>query len=167
MPLPDIAPLVVRLAPADAGEVLTLQLAAWVREAHENATLAIPPLHESVAEVARDLGDTRFTVWGVRAADTGRLLAMVRTSLRDGGRTAFVGRLGVVPDLHGAGYGAATLAWAEAHVAATVERFELVTGALSRTNHAFYARQGYAPVDGADGPEGTVTFARNRVSRST
>ncbi len=44
MPLPDIAPLTARLTPADAGEVLTLQLAAWVREAHANATLEIPPL---------------------------------------------------------------------------------------------------------------------------
>ena len=165
MPLPDIAPLTRRLTPADAGEVLTLQLAAWVREAHENATLAIPPLHESVADVARDLADPRFTVWGVRAAGSGRLLAMARTSPRDDGRTAFVGRLGVVPDLHGAGYGAATLAWAEAHVPDAVERFTLVTGALSTTNHAFYARQGYALVDDPDGPEGTVTLAKP-VSRS-
>ena len=167
MPLPDIAPLVVRLGPPDAGEVLTLQLAAWVREAHENATLEIPPLHETVDDVARDLDDDRFTVWGVRAAGSGRLLAMARTSLRDEGRTAFVGRLGVVPDRHGAGFGAATLAWAEAQVPGSVERFELVTGALSRTNHAFYVRQGYRLVDDADGPAGTLTFEKARVSTPT
>lgn len=158
MPLPDISSSVVRLSPADAGEVLTLQLAAWVQEAHANDTLAIPPLHETLADVARDLGDGRFTVWGVR--EGGRLVAMVRTSPRDGGRTAFVGRLGVVPDRQGGGLGAALLALAEARVPATVERFELVTGARSSANHAFYARQGYAPVPDADGPEGTVTFRK-------
>ena len=162
MPLADIAALTARLSPADAGEVLTLQLAAWVREALENVTLAIPPLHESVADVARDLADPRFTAWGVRLADGDRLVAMARTSLRDEGATAFVGRLGVVPDLHGGGYGSAILAWAEAHVPVEVTRFELVTGALSTTNHAFYARQGYALIDDPAGPEGTVTFAKTR-----
>ncbi|MHA3702560.1 GNAT family N-acetyltransferase [Jatrophihabitans sp. YIM 134969] len=159
MPVPDIAASTTRLGPADAGEVLTLQLAAWVQEAHANDTLAIPPLHETLADVERDLADDTFTVWGVR--DHGRLTAMVRTSLRDAGRTAFVGRLGVVPDRQGHGLGAAVLAWAEAHVPESVTRFELITGALSSANHAFYARQGYRPVPDADGPEGTTTFVKD------
>lgn len=160
MPLPDLSALVARLSPADAGEVLTLQLAAWVQEAHENETLDIPPLHETVADVARDLADPRYTAWGVREA--GRLLAMVRTSPLAGGRAAFVGRLGVVPDRQGEGLGAAVLAWAEDHVPDDVVRLELVTGARSRRNHVFYARQGYALVPGAVGPPGTVTFGKDR-----
>ena len=166
MPLLDIAPLVARLSPADAGEVLTLQLAAWVKEAHANATLEIPPLHETLDDVTRDLADDRFTVWGVRDADTGRLLAMVRTSLREQGRVAFVGRLGVVPDRRGTGLGAAVLAWAEAQVPDTVEQFQLDTGVHSTENHRFYARAGYALAPDLVGPPGTVSFRKVRLSTS-
>lgn len=56
-----------RLGPADAGEVLTLQLAAWVREAHDNHTLAIPALHETLDVVQSGLGDPRLLTWVHRA----------------------------------------------------------------------------------------------------
>ncbi|HVK21493.1 MAG TPA: GNAT family N-acetyltransferase [Actinokineospora sp.] len=145
-----------RLGLADAGELLTLQLAAWVREAWSAGTLEIPPLREGLADVEASLGDPAYTTWGYRAP-TGRLLATVRTSLLDE-RTAFVGRLGVVPDLYRRGIGGAMLRLAESRLPA-VSGIELVTGIHSLDNHAFYARHGYSIVS-TDPVEGTVRLAK-------
>lgn len=134
----------VRLGPTDAGELLTLQLAAWVREAHENATIEIPPLQEELPDVLAQLADPALTVWGYR--ESGRLLATVRTSLLDES-TAFLGRLGVVPDRIRQGIGATMLCLAEARLPTGVTRVELITGLHSVSNHAFYARHGYVIID--------------------
>ncbi|WP_375488767.1 GNAT family N-acetyltransferase, partial [uncultured Jatrophihabitans sp.] len=131
---------VVRLADDDAGELLTLQLAAWVREMHANPGVQIPPLFEDLDDVRSQLADPAQTVWGVR--EGGRLIATVRTSVREDG-TAYVGRLGVVPDLNRQGLGGALLRHAEALLPPTVPRIDLITGAGSIDNHRFYARHGY------------------------
>jgi GNAT superfamily N-acetyltransferase len=134
---------VFRLTPVDAGELFTLQLAAWVREGRENGTIDIPPLQEELADVVRQLGDARLTIWGYR--DAGRLLATARTSLIDDDG-ALLGRLGVVPDLSRQGLGGAMLGMAEARLPDSVRRIELMTGIGSVSNHRFYARHGYAIV---------------------
>ncbi|WP_436492377.1 GNAT family N-acetyltransferase [Actinokineospora sp. HUAS TT18] len=146
-----------RLGPPDAGELLTLQLAAWVREGRTAGTIEIPPLQEGLADVEAALADPAVTTWGYRGP-TGRLLATVRTSMIDE-RTAFVGRLGVVPDLIRQGIGGAMLRLAESRLTG-VSRIELVTGIHSLDNHAFYARHGYKIVS-ADEAEGTVRLAKN------
>ncbi len=145
-----------RLGVDDAGEVMTLQRAAWVSEAQANGTLDIPPLLETLDVVRRDLADPAYTVWGRR--DGGRLVAMVRTSLLSP-TTAFLGRLGVVPDLRGTGLGAAALRHAEAALPQGVTRVELITGERSVDNHRFYARHGYGPAAG-EAPPGTVRYAK-------
>lgn len=148
---------VVRLGDADAGELLTLQLAAWVREMHANPGVRIPPLYEDLDDVRSQLGDPSQTVWGVR--EGGRLIATVRTSVRDDG-TAYVGRLGVVPDLGRQGLGGALLRHAEAQLAPTVRRIDLITGAGSADNHRFYARHGYR-VDGPGPADGTLRMVKD------
>jgi len=45
----------VTLGPTDGGEVLTLQRAAYVTEAHAHADLALPPLVQSLDELAAGL----------------------------------------------------------------------------------------------------------------
>jgi GNAT superfamily N-acetyltransferase len=135
---------VVALGVPDAGEVLTLQLAAWVREGHENGTLDIPPLHDDLAAVQDQLADPALTVLGVR--EGGRLLAMGRFRLT-APDVAFVGRLGVVPDLQRHGLGGAVLRLLEATMPAAVSRIELVTGLRSVSNHEFYGRHGYSIVE--------------------
>jgi GNAT superfamily N-acetyltransferase len=147
-----------RLTHGDAGELLTLQLAAWVREALTNETLAIPPLHENVDHVRAQLADPALTIWGLR--EDSRLIATVRTS-SIAPATAFVGRLGVVPDRTGEGFGAAMLRLAESRLPDDVDRIELITGIRSFGNHAFYARHGYAIV-GRDESEGIVRMAKPR-----
>ena len=47
----------VRLGAEDAGEVLTLQRAAYVTEAQAHDDLNLPPLRQSLAEVAAELAD--------------------------------------------------------------------------------------------------------------
>ena len=58
--------------PSDAGELTTLQRACWVSEARANDTHDIPPLVESVDEVAQGLRD--WQTWVVR--EGGRLVGL-------------------------------------------------------------------------------------------
>lgn len=153
-----VAAGLVVLGTEDAGELLTLQRAAWLTEAIEGATLAIPPLHESLADVAAQLADASVPVLGVR--ERGRLVATVRVS-RLGPGVAFVARLATAPDLVGAGLGGAMLRLAEARAPEDTVRVELVTGARSTRNHRFYERRGYRRVAGR-APEGAVRFAKER-----
>lgn len=153
-----VAEETARLGPTDAGEVLTLQLAAWVREAHDNHTLAIPALHETLEIVQAGLGDPKLLTWGHRAK-SGRLLGMVRTSLLNP-ETALLGRLGVVPDLVGHGLGGALLRLAEARLAPAVQRVQLLTGAAGSANQRFYQRHGYLKIDDPSAPRGTVSYEK-------
>ena len=53
----------LRLGVADAGEVLTLQRAAYVTEARAHGDLDLPPLLETLAETRAALGGLS---WGIR-----------------------------------------------------------------------------------------------------
>lgn len=152
-----VAAGLVLLSDPDAGELLTLQLAAWVIEGRQAGTISIPPLLEGLDDVRAQLADPALTVYGVR--ESGRLIATVRTSLLDPG-VGFVGRLGVVPDLARQGLGSAMLRLAEARLGAGVTRVELVTGIRSLGNHAFYAAHGYETV-GRDDAVGVVRLAKS------
>jgi tRNA (guanine37-N1)-methyltransferase len=148
------------LEDADAGELLTLQLAAWVRELHSNPDVRIPPLHETLEDVRAQLADRTQTIWGVR--EHGRLIATVRTSVRTAGQDeviAYLGRLGVVPDLARQGIGGALLRHAEHQLPRTVRRIELITGAGSVGNHRFYSGHGYV-IAGPGPADGTLLMAK-------
>jgi GNAT superfamily N-acetyltransferase len=131
---------VSRLGPPDAGELLTLQLAAWVREGREAGTIEIPPLLEELPDVQAQLADPSQTIWGYREGP--RLIATVRTFPLPNG-SAYLGRLGVVPDRFRQGLGSVMLRLAEDRLPPGITRIELVTGIRSFGNHAFYARHGY------------------------
>lgn len=148
---------IARLSRDDAGELLTLQRAAWVSEAIEGDTLAIPALHEDFADIARQLADPGLTIWGLR--EGGRLIATVRISTPSPG-VILLGRLAVVPDLVGQGLGGAMLRFAEARIPPGTTRVELVTGIHSVANHRFYGARGYTLVDAPPPPEGAVIFAK-------
>ncbi len=134
----DGSDLDVRTAtPADAGEILTLQLACWVAEAHANATLDIPPLHEGLADVQAWL--TEWTAFVVRSA--GRLVGGVRGRLE--GEVWDIGRLMVAPDLRGRGLGTWLLRHIEEAAPPQARRLALFTGAASEANLRMYHRAGY------------------------
>ncbi|MEP7091096.1 MAG: GNAT family N-acetyltransferase [Nocardioidaceae bacterium] len=132
--------LEVRAAtPADAGEILTLQLACWVDEALANDSLAIPALHEGLADVQAWLGE--WTTVVVRSG--GRLVAGARCRLD--GEVWHVGRLMVAPDLRGRGLGRWLLAYVERSAPPAARRLSLFTGRGSESNLRMYRRAGYRP----------------------
>ena len=122
---------------ADAGELLTLQLACWMREALANGTLDIPPLHEDLAAVVASFD--RWTTFVVRCE--GRLIGSVRG--RMDGEAWDVGRLMVAPDLRGRGLGRWLLEYIEKAAPPEARRITLFTGARSDANLRLYKRAGY------------------------
>ena len=122
---------------ADAGELLTLQLACWVKEAQVNGTLDIPPLHEDLDDVRAWLG-----AWTTFVAHAGRrLVGAVRG--RSSGDVWDIGRLMVAPDLRGRGLGGRLLELVEDAAPPGATRLALFTGAGSEQNLRMYRRAGY------------------------
>ncbi|MEU8053842.1 GNAT family N-acetyltransferase [Micromonospora haikouensis] len=124
---------------ADAGEILTVQRAAYVTEAQHYGDPFLPPLAETLDEILAVLAGPA-TVLVARAGH--RLVGSVRALVDDAG-TAHVGRLAVAPDQQGRGVGARLLAEVEAACAGRASRFALFTGAASERNLRLYRRHGY------------------------
>nr|WP_205015904.1 GNAT family N-acetyltransferase [Pseudonocardia sp. EV170527-09] len=151
----------VRLRPADAGEVLTLQRAAYVPEARAHEDIDLPPLTEHLAEIREQLADGSVTAWGVR--DDGRLVAAVR--ITRSGSTAVVSRLVVAPDRQGEGLGSGLLRHAEEQLDDDVSVIELFTGEHSVTNLRLYDRLGFRETHRTDA--GTYALVHMAKPRGT
>jgi len=130
---------VARLADTDAGEVLTLQRAAYVPQAQLHDDLRMPPLTQTLEELRAELADPAVVALGVR--DGGRLVAAVRLRVLADGVVA-LGRLAVAPDRQGEGLGTLLLRAAGTAVPGT-RRIDLFTGSLSAGNLSLYRREGY------------------------
>jgi GNAT superfamily N-acetyltransferase len=151
----------VRLGPPDAGEVLTLQRAAYVTEAQLHGDLDLPALHQSLDSLAAELAEPEVLALGIRD-DDGRLLAAVRA--RIDGAVAHVGRLAVVPDRQGQGLGSALLVELEHALPGGVDELRLFTGERSAGNLRLYARLGYTGTRRTPTPAGydLVHLAKQR-----
>jgi GNAT superfamily N-acetyltransferase len=126
-----------RLTPRDVGQVTVLQRGCWVEEAFTNGTMEIPPLTESLEEVAGWLATTlALGLWL-----DGRLIGLIRGSRS--GDAWEVGRIGVVPDLRGRHLGWWLMDQIESRADADCTRYELFTGAKSERNISLYERRGY------------------------
>jgi GNAT superfamily N-acetyltransferase len=125
----------VVLTPADAGEVLTLQRAAYVTEAQLYGDPRLPPLVQTLDELRAELA----THAGLGLRLHGRLVGAVRR--RQEGSLLHVGRLTVAPDLQGRGLGSRLLAAVEDRTSAAA--VTLFTGHLSAGNLRLYVRHGY------------------------
>ncbi|MFF5181304.1 GNAT family N-acetyltransferase [Micromonospora sp. NPDC000316] len=140
---------IVPAGAADAGEILTVQRAAYLTEAQHYSDPFLPPLTETLDEV-------RAAVTGpatVLAARLGhRLVGSVRAHLD--GDTAHIGRLSVAPDQQGQGIGGRLLAAIEATCPPEVALFTLFTGADSARNLRLYQRHGYRVVAHRPDPNG-------------
>lgn len=145
-----------QLRPRDAGEVLTLQRAAYVTEAQLYGDPFLPALTQTLAEVEEDL---RGPALGVRVGS--RLVGSVRWTIEDG--VAYIGRLIVAPDMQGQGIGTWLLEAAER--ASGVSVFELFTGDRSEANIRLYTRSGYVPTGTKSLSEGVdIIYLRKGAS---
>lgn len=142
---------------SDAGEILTVQRAAWVTEAQLHNSLDLPPLTQTLADLRIDLRRQHALV----AIDGHRIVGIVRASARDG--VWHIGRLGVVPDRQGEGIGGRLLSAIETAAPEHVHTFTLFTGPKSLGNIAFYERAGYRRTDSDDG---LVHLHKGRQDRS-
>ncbi|WP_375422815.1 tRNA (guanosine(37)-N1)-methyltransferase TrmD [uncultured Friedmanniella sp.] len=154
---PDLLPadlddlVVSRAVAADAGELWTLQLAAYLAEGRQHATFDIPPLTETFAEVQASLHVGTVLV----ARRAGRLVGSVRGEVREGG-VWYVGRLMVAPDLQGAGLGGRLLEQVESLAPTGTRTLRLVTGLRSESNVRFYRRRGYRVLGSRTHPEAGI-----------
>lgn len=132
------APEFARLSVADAGELLTLQRAAYATEAQIYRDPKLPALVETMPEIVADLAKGV----GCKATRRARLVGAVRCVIDDD--TARIGRLVVAPDMQGLGLGTALLAAAEATGQASgASSAALFTGHRSAANLRLYKRHGY------------------------
>ena len=155
-----------RATRADAGELLTLQLACWVTEAHANDDLGIPALHETLEDVQASLEEHH--TWVVRSG--GRLVGSVRgravpaSDVDPGAGPVWqVGRLMVAPDLRGRRLGRVLLDHVLAAAPSGTRTVELFTGKHSERNLRMYRRAGFRPVRTLEGRSGPVVLHR-RIS---
>ncbi len=144
----------IRLRAEDAGEVPTLQRAAYVTEAQAHRDPNLPPLLQPLAAVAAELTDREVIAAGWRDF-SGPLVAAVRLRIRASAPSvAEVGRLTVVPDRQGQQLGTALLRALEEQLPATVTELRLFTGEHSSGNLRLYARLGYTETHREQTPAG-------------
>jgi ribosomal protein S18 acetylase RimI-like enzyme len=130
--------------PADAPQILDLQRSAYRIEAERYGDFTLPPLTETLDDLAvlfatHTILVARHTA-AVAAVPSDPVVGSVRA--RVVGDTAHVARLAVRPALHGRGIGRRLLLAIERAVA-PVERYELFTGHRSDRNLRMYERAGY------------------------
>ncbi|MGX1793881.1 GNAT family N-acetyltransferase [Microbacterium sp. NPDC055312] len=124
-----------RISPDDAGEVLTLQRAAFVSEAQIYGSADMPPLTQTLEAVQAEL----VGCYGWTARVDGRLVGALRGRVEED--LLLIGRIAIAPDLQGEGIGRGLLDVAERESGAT--QAELFTGSLSEANIRLYEACGY------------------------
>jgi histidine ammonia-lyase/ribosomal protein S18 acetylase RimI-like enzyme len=129
--------VISRVEPGDAGELLTLQRAAYVSEGQIYENARIPPLTQTLAELEAELADAT----ALKATIGSRIVGSARARLEDG--TLHIGRIAVAPDVQGRGIGTALIERLEAEHAAGAHTFALFTGDSNPANRRLYERLGY------------------------
>lgn len=121
----------------DAGELLTLQRAAYATEARIYGDPALPALTQTLEEVQQELD----TAVALKAMDGSRMVGAVRAHIE--GSVLHIGRLTVAPDWQGRGVGSRLLTEIEGSRRDEVDSATLFTGHLSDANLRLYVRRGY------------------------
>ncbi|MCC2029431.1 GNAT family N-acetyltransferase [Microbacterium tenebrionis] len=148
------------IAPGDAGEVLTVQRAAFVSEALIYGSADMPPLTQTLEQLRAEIAENDG--WVARV--DGRLVGAIR-AVQDGD-LLMIGRIAIAPDMQGEGVGRALLEAAEE--ASTAAQAELFTGSLSEANIRLYEACGYAQTQRVPQDDGTEqVFLRKRLRPPT
>ena len=136
---------------SDAGEVLTLQRAAFTQEALIYGDPDMPALTQSLDELAAELRDNL----GCVAVIGGRIVGAARA--RAAGALLLVGRIAIAPDVQGEGIGSDLLEAVESRGRdAGCREAELFTGSFSEANIALYERLGYRETERVDQGDGVA-----------
>ncbi|MFE3457175.1 GNAT family N-acetyltransferase [Nocardiopsis aegyptia] len=128
--------------PADAGEILTLQRAAFVDEAQAYGDPFILPLTEGLSRIEKLLAQEDALL--LKAVEGHRIVGVGRASVT--GTTGVVGRLAVAPDRRRRGIARALLVRLEEELLRRrpdLAALTLFTGAQSADNQRLYRAQGY------------------------
>jgi GNAT superfamily N-acetyltransferase len=148
-----------RMQASDAGEILTIQRAAFVSEALIYGDPDMPPLVQTLEELRAEIEDGEG--WVARVGP--RLVGVLRC--RETDELLLIGRIAIAPDMQGSGIGRALLEAAERHSLAP--EAELFTGSLSEANLRLYERCGYRITERVDNGDGTEqVFMRKRISQN-
>ena len=153
-------PVILRRAvEADAGEILTLQRAAYATTAQLYRDPFLPPLLESLQEVAEAIRSQIV----LAAVDGHRIVGSARCRIE--GSVGHLGRLVVAPDRSGARLGVRLVKAVQDHAPPSVRRFELFTGSLSERHIALYWLLGFEEFDRRCSDEGIelVYMGRDRT----
>lgn len=137
-----------RISPADAGEVLTVQRAAFASEALIYGTADMPPLTQTLEELRAELADANG--WVARVGP--RLVGAIR--VRETDDLLLIGRIAIAPDMQGSGIGRSLLEAAERDGRAP--EAELFTGSLSEANVRLYESCGYRVTERVHQGDGTA-----------
>lgn len=144
---------------SDAGEVLTVQRAAFVSEALIYGDPDMGPLTQTLDELAFELRENL----GCVAEVNGRIVGAARAVAS--GDLLLVGRIAIAPDQQGGGIGTRLLeALEERGRVAGCREAELFTGSLSTQNLALYEDLGYRESERIPQGDGTEQiFLRKRL----
>ncbi|QEW01031.1 GNAT family N-acetyltransferase [Microbacterium caowuchunii] len=128
--------------PDDAGEVLTLQRAAFVQEAQIYGSVEMPAFTQTLAAVEAELIENDGCVAHIGP----RMVGVVRA--RHDGSLLLIGRIAIAPDVQGEGVGSALLGAVEERGREQgCTEAELFTGSLSEANLRLYTREGYVETE--------------------
>jgi GNAT superfamily N-acetyltransferase len=155
-----LAMLIRALDPTEVGELVTLQRAAFVRDAQLYGDPFLSSLTQTVDEIDAELQDPRWSYLGAWIGH--RLVGSVRSHIESG--AVMIGRLMCAPDLEGRGIGTALLDAAERDALALASVVELRTGSKSAANLAMYERRGYRVVaESVGGADWSVVTMRKTL----
>lgn len=151
-------PVIEPLTEADAGEVLTIQRAAFVSEAQIYGSADMPPLTQTLDEMRAEIRAGT----GLGARIDGRLVGAIR--YREADDVLLIGRIAIAPDVQGEGIGRQLLEAAEQSSSASTA--ELFTGSLSEANIRLYEACGYEESERIPQGDGTdQVFLRKLLTR--
>ena len=125
---------------ADLQEILQLQYLAYQSEADLFGSRDIPPLKQTLGEVAEEFSGGIILKM---TDDMGNIIGSVRA--KESGGTVYIGKLMVHPDYRRKGFGTKLLS--EIEQCFPGRRYELFTSTRSLDNIRLYQKLGYAVFD--------------------